>query len=87
MCGHGDRIATVADCSYQGLDLVIKYFVGMELGVANFLQRHFDWSSNSLWYEEIPNAKDSKKTMFFLGGKDTIIDANVSILCSLPRDA
>ncbi|KAI1795198.1 hypothetical protein LXA43DRAFT_993885 [Ganoderma leucocontextum] len=60
----------------NGLDLVIKYFVGMELGVANFLQRHFDWSSNSLWYEEIPNAKDLKKTMFVLGGKDTIIDAN-----------
>nr|VWO95213.1 Cellulose-growth-specific protein [Ganoderma boninense] len=48
----------------------------MELGVANFLQRHFDWSSNSLWYEEIPNAKDPKRTMFFLGGKDTIIDAD-----------
>ncbi|TBU32806.1 hypothetical protein BD311DRAFT_686062 [Dichomitus squalens] len=60
----------------NGLDLIIKYFVGTELGVANFLQRHFDWSSNSLWYEEIPNAKNPKKTMFFLGGKDSIIDAN-----------
>ncbi|KAI0638154.1 hypothetical protein C8Q77DRAFT_414283 [Trametes polyzona] len=59
----------------NGLDLVIKYFVGTELGVANFLQRHFDWSSNCLWYEEIPNARDPKKTMFFLGGKDSIIDA------------
>ncbi|KAI0375603.1 hypothetical protein BV20DRAFT_959597 [Pilatotrama ljubarskyi] len=59
----------------NGLDLVIKYFVGTELGVANFLQRHFDWSSNCLWYEEIPNARDHKKTMFVLGGKDSIIDA------------
>ncbi|KAI9001046.1 hypothetical protein BD414DRAFT_473454 [Trametes punicea] len=59
----------------NGLDLVIKYFVGTELGVANFLQRHFDWSANCLWYEEIPNARDHRKTMFFLGGRDCIIDA------------
>ncbi|KAH9899903.1 hypothetical protein C8Q73DRAFT_743742 [Cubamyces lactineus] len=59
----------------NGLDLVIKYFVGTELGVANFLQRHFDWSANCLWYEEIPDARDPRKTMFFLGGKDSIIDA------------
>ncbi|KAL1946843.1 hypothetical protein VTO73DRAFT_14947 [Trametes versicolor] len=59
----------------DGLDLIIKYFVGTELGVANFLQRHFDWSSNCLWYEEIPNARDPKKTLFVLGGKDSIIDA------------
>ncbi|KAI0771592.1 hypothetical protein BD413DRAFT_613097 [Trametes elegans] len=59
----------------NGLDLVIKYFVGTELGVANFLQRHFDWSANCLWYEEIPNARDPKKTMFVLGGRDSIIDA------------
>ncbi|KAI0081737.1 hypothetical protein K474DRAFT_1612892 [Panus rudis PR-1116 ss-1] len=58
-----------------GIELMMKYFVGMELGVANFLQRHFDWSSNSLWYEEIPNARDPSKTMFFLGGKDDIVDA------------
>ncbi|CDO71256.1 hypothetical protein BN946_scf184908.g13 [Trametes cinnabarina] len=61
--------------SVNGLDLVIKYFVGTELGVANFLQRHFDWSANCLWYEEIPNARDPRKTMFVLGGKDSIIDA------------
>ncbi|KAI0774240.1 hypothetical protein C8Q74DRAFT_1200407 [Fomes fomentarius] len=60
----------------NGLDLIIKYFVGTELGVANFLQRHFDWSENCLWYEQIPKARDPKRTMFFLGGKDCIIDAN-----------
>ncbi|RDX55582.1 hypothetical protein OH76DRAFT_1468814 [Lentinus brumalis] len=62
-------------CS-NGLHLIVKYFVGTELGVANFLQRHFDWPSNCLWYEEIPNARNPKKTMFVLGGKDSIIDAN-----------
>ncbi|KZT12486.1 uncharacterized protein LAESUDRAFT_668166 [Laetiporus sulphureus 93-53] len=58
-----------------GMELVIKYFVGCELGVANFLQRHFDWYANSLWHEEIPNARDPFKTKFFLGGKDVIVNA------------
>ncbi|KDQ53188.1 hypothetical protein JAAARDRAFT_183518 [Jaapia argillacea MUCL 33604] len=61
-------------CS-TGIELLMRYFVGAELGIANVLQRHFDWSSNSLWYEEIPNARDPNKTMFFLGGKDSVVDA------------
>jgi len=61
-------------CS-NGTELVMRYFVGTELGVANLLQRHFDWSSNSLWYEEIPNARDPSRTMFVLGGKDAIVNA------------
>ena len=63
----------------------MKYFVGAELGVANFLQRHFDWNANALWYEEIPNARDATKTMFFVGGKDAIVDASVSpvLRCAL----
>ncbi|KDQ56378.1 hypothetical protein JAAARDRAFT_36545 [Jaapia argillacea MUCL 33604] len=61
-------------CS-TGIELIMRYFVGSELGVANLLQRHFDWTSNSLWYEEIPNARDPNKTMFLLGGKDAIVDA------------
>ena len=69
--------------SFQGLELVMKYFVGMELGVAYFLQRHFDWSANALWYEQIPNARDPSKTMFFLGGKDAIVDASVCYLTTL----
>jgi hypothetical protein len=55
----------------------MRYFVGTELGVANLLQRHFDWASNSLWYEEIPNARDPSKTVFLLGGKDDIVCAEV----------
>ncbi|EIW82122.1 hypothetical protein CONPUDRAFT_54478 [Coniophora puteana RWD-64-598 SS2] len=61
-------------CS-TALELVMRYFVGTELGVANTLQRHFDWTSNSLWYEEIPNARDPTKTLFVLGGKDAIVNA------------
>ncbi|KAG7096874.1 hypothetical protein E1B28_004280 [Marasmius oreades] len=61
--------------STNGSELIVRYFVGTELGVANFLQRHFDWSSNSLWFEEIPNARDPSKTLFLLGGKDSILNA------------
>lgn len=68
---------TLADRIFKGLELLMKYFVGTELGVANFLQRHFDWNANALWYEQIPNARDPSKTMFFLGGKDAIVAAEV----------
>jgi hypothetical protein len=60
------------------MHLLMYYFVSSELGVANFLQRHFDWSSNSLWYEEIPNAWDPTKSMFVLGGQDAIVKSEVS---------
>jgi len=58
-----------------GIELVMRYFVSTELGVANLIQRHFDWSSNALWYEEIPNAQDASKTLFILGGKDSIMNS------------
>lgn len=62
-----------------GVELVIRYFVGTELGVANLLQRHFDWLSNTLWFEEIPNAHDPQRSLFLLGGQDSILDAKVVV--------
>ncbi|KAF9485285.1 hypothetical protein BDN70DRAFT_871298 [Pholiota conissans] len=58
-----------------GMELLVRYFVGSELGVANLLQRHFCWTSNSLWFEEIPNARDPHRSLFLLGGKDDIVHA------------
>lgn len=58
---------------------MVSFFVGTELGVANLLRRQFDWSSNALWYEEIPNARDPSKTIFLLGGQDDIINAKVRL--------
>jgi pimeloyl-ACP methyl ester carboxylesterase len=58
-----------------GMEILMKYFVGAEIGVANLLQRHFDWASNSLFFEEIPNARDPSRTLFVLGGKDAILNA------------
>ena len=69
----------------QGIELLMRYFVGTELGVANFLQRHFDWASNSLWFEEIPNARDPSKAFFVLGGKDNIVCAEVRSASSVTQ--
>lgn len=71
-------ISITDGCDDQGLELIMRYFVSAELGVANFLQRHFDWAANALWYEEIPNARDPTKALFILGGKDAILRADVS---------
>jgi len=59
----------------NALQLVMRYFVGTELGVANTIQRHFDWSANTLFFEDIPNGRDATAAAFFLGGKDQIVDA------------
>ncbi|KAF8551453.1 hypothetical protein OG21DRAFT_1478115 [Imleria badia] len=75
-CWEGDMCYNFlySRCS-TGLDLLMRYFVGTELGIANTIQRHFDWSSNSLWFEEIPNPRDPQKTLVVLGGKDVILNA------------
>ncbi len=69
--------AVFSQSQLQGIDLIMRYFVGTEIGVANLLQRQYDWSSNALWYEEIPNARDYNKTFFVLGGNDVIVKAQV----------
>ena len=72
---------------FQGFEMLMYYFVCSEIGVANFLHRHFDWSANSLWYEEIPHAKDPSRSMFVLGGKDFIVNSDVCGTFSLVRGA
>ena len=47
---------------------------------SELIKQHFDWADNTLFFEEIPNGLDPRKTAFFLGGKDIIIDAAVSVL-------
>ncbi|KAF8309542.1 hypothetical protein DL93DRAFT_2230807 [Clavulina sp. PMI_390] len=60
----------------NGIELLMRYFVGSELGIANYIQRNFDWSSNTLFFEEIPNALDPRRTMFFIGGKDAVLSGD-----------
>lgn len=40
--------------------------------------QHFDWADNTLFFDEIPNGTDPRKTAFFFGAQDIIIDAAVS---------
>lgn len=35
-----------------GIDHLMRYYVGEEIGIATMLQRYFDWSANILWFEE-----------------------------------
>ncbi|WWD20201.1 hypothetical protein CI109_104677 [Kwoniella shandongensis] len=58
------------------LELLLYYFIACEVGIANYIQRNFDWTENTLFFDEIPNATDPTKTAFFLGGHDIIIDAS-----------
>ncbi|CAO1613899.1 unnamed protein product [Jaminaea pallidilutea] len=59
---------------WDGVSLLMRYFVGTELGTANTLCRYFDWASAILWPEdEIPNIMDRHRTTFFLAGKDAIL--------------
>lgn len=67
----------------QGLELIMRYFVASELGICNLLRKHYCWTSNSLWFEEIPNATDPTKTLFMLGGKDNILNSEVKSFESL----
>lgn len=46
-------------------------------------EKHFDWAENTLFIDEIPHANDPRKTAFFLGAEDAIIDARVSLRMSL----
>jgi hypothetical protein len=53
----------------------MHYFVASEMGVANLLQRHFDWTANCLYPDEVPAFTDSTRTTVFIGAKDAIINA------------
>ncbi|EST04692.1 E3 ubiquitin-protein ligase Highwire/Pam/Rpm-1 [Kalmanozyma brasiliensis GHG001] len=57
------------------IELLMRYFVARELGVANTLCRYFDWSSNILWPNEIAKLQDGKRTRFYLAEEDAILSA------------
>jgi hypothetical protein len=51
----------------------------MSVSSAETDDQHFDWTNNTLLFEDIPNGLDPRRTAFFLGGRDMVIDAKVSI--------
>lgn len=57
------------------IKLLMRYFVGRELGTANTLCRYFDWASAILWpQDEIPKVDSPHHSRFFLAGQDSILD-------------
>ncbi|KAG9005756.1 hypothetical protein FRB94_001322 [Tulasnella sp. JGI-2019a] len=58
----------------NAMQLLMSYFVATEPGIALAVQRHFDWFANSLWFEEIPRARNPYYTSFHIGGHDAIVD-------------
>lgn len=59
--------------------LLMRYFVGLELGTANTLCRYFDWASAIVWPEdEIPHLTDRHRTTIFLAGEDAILSCEAT---------
>ncbi|KAL1407461.1 hypothetical protein Q8F55_006894 [Vanrija albida] len=58
------------------IHLLLYYFIASEVGIANYIQRNFVWTDNTLFLEDIPHARDPTKTAFFIGGEDIIINAD-----------
>ncbi|UZJ54002.1 hypothetical protein CBS101457_003322 [Exobasidium rhododendri] len=58
-----------------GVMKLISYFVASELGTANMLFRHFDWSSCLLWpQDDVPNLRDPHACQFYLAEEDSIVN-------------
>lgn len=62
------------------VEFVLRYFVARELGTANLLMRHFDWSANVLLTDEMPDRRQHP-VRIYLGGADTVVKASSVIQC------
>jgi hypothetical protein len=49
--------------------------ISSELGISNYIQRHFHWSDNCLYIDDHPELLDPSVAQFFLGNKDVMVDA------------
>ncbi|KAF8505788.1 hypothetical protein F5888DRAFT_1791769 [Russula emetica] len=58
-----------------GLQLLVNYFASTEIGIANLLQRQFDWEANTLFIEEIPHALDPSRNKFIVANGDVVLCA------------
>jgi len=58
-----------------GLQLMMNYFISTEVGIANLLQRQFDWTANTLFFEEIPHARDPSRNKFIVANDDVVFCA------------
>lgn len=66
------------------VEYVLRYFVARELGTANVLMRHFDWSANVLLADDLPERSDPSHLRIYLAGADTVVKAS-SVIKFLKR--
>ncbi|CAH7676394.1 hypothetical protein PPACK8108_LOCUS11516 [Phakopsora pachyrhizi] len=59
-----------------GMEKVIRYSLGTELGISNYIHRYFDWPRALIFPHQIPFFKDPKRFLVVLGGKDSILTAS-----------
>lgn len=57
------------------LELALHYLIASEIGIAHYIQRHFDWADNTLFLQDIAGIKEQGRFHVFLGGRDIIVDA------------
>ncbi|KAI8824459.1 uncharacterized protein EV422DRAFT_493257 [Fimicolochytrium jonesii] len=57
----------------NSLELIMQYFVSREMYIANSLSRHFHWSKNILFYDNLPHPQDGLKHVVSLSGVDAIV--------------
>lgn len=57
------------------VEFVLRYFAARELGNANLLTRHFDWSSNVLLMHDVWKHHTPDDVRIYLAGDDTVLHA------------
>ncbi|KAI8460328.1 hypothetical protein BY996DRAFT_6429693 [Phakopsora pachyrhizi] len=63
-------------CMLDPVCFVIRYSLGTELGISNYIHRYFDWPRALIFPHQIPFFKDPKRFLVVLGGKDSILTAS-----------
>ncbi|EST09094.1 hypothetical protein PSEUBRA_001436 [Kalmanozyma brasiliensis GHG001] len=62
----------------SGIEALLGYFVGRELGVAHTIARRFLWFDMILWADEFPSL-DPEKLQFIFAERDVLVDVPGSV--------
>lgn len=58
-----------------GIEKIMRYNLGTEIGIATYTHRHFDWCAAILWPHETPGFLDPERFLVVLSGLDPIINS------------
>ncbi|KAI8816126.1 uncharacterized protein EV422DRAFT_501600 [Fimicolochytrium jonesii] len=57
----------------NSLELAMNYFVSREMYIANALSRHFHWSRNIMFYDDLPKCENGLTNVVMLSDLDSIV--------------